>query len=917
MSTYEGTELCIEESNSAFEAALGCPVNDDEEPLFCIVVEHPCSSSASMDPRLSEDSSSNLFSLTPNKPHSVTLVYKTVKARALSAHAVMTPFIDSDGGSALALLVLKPMEVTDDHKGEDAIVEVLQRFLESLSFQKAADQFLAFLREESGCIQSSLWWRPIYATKQTALAQVSRAGCSEVLSVSTEELLSRQLIKSVSPSPGFVLHHLEKESVFALPLFVEDEIKGVVFLVFPVEASQLNLSRYSHFLGRTLGLKLEHKFLSQTLSEWVSYSPEPLIISDACGVIYRSNKALEKLLGYSQDHFTKGLGEDNHSIGLDALVHPDDRGRFKAVYRSLEAGDEALFEGRCLTSEANHPVHVSWKMRRAPHQDRIYHVIQDISHEHSLGQSLEQAYELANMGTWELDVEKGHVFWSEVTRHIHEEDAPDYQPQLETGINYYHPEDRPAIASAVQRCIETGESWDLQLRIITAKGNERWVRTVGESRFKADQRLYLFGTFIDIDAKKRAELTEEKQAQMLTLLNNVVHQQFLEKSWQQVLPQALQSYTEVLEGNLMMYIHGTQAPVRSTDLFLPSHIQPPSHRVQEELFTLSRPLLPTVFKSYEVTEMPVNHLSHYFKSLSLCSVSMLPVFSGRVFQGVFVIGRSSAISSDEQHKNRLGFIQTFAYSLSQAIAHQQSLEILKAVNAELAENMNALAHSNQELEQFAYIASHDLQEPLRMVTSFLDQLEKKYAHALDEKAHRYIFFATDGARRMRQIILDLLEYSRLGKPEQMVYETISSEDLMAEVNALLSQKIKETGAQIVYDFPPSFLAPRIPLRQVLQNLVGNALKYSDTKRPPQINIVLKTDQNLLFSVQDNGIGIESDYFKKIFIIFQRLHGKDAYEGTGVGLALCKKIIEQCQGTIWLESVLDQGSTFYFQIPKGE
>jgi signal transduction histidine kinase/PAS domain-containing protein len=768
---------------------------------------------------------------------------------------------------------------------------------------------LKFLVKAEHCIQASLWWRSIYAIEQAPLRQVASEGSSEVLSFETEELLYRQLMRTDAPEPGFVLHHVEKGSVYALPLYVEDEVRGALFLVSKTELSQQNLPHYSRFLGQIFGTKLERKFLAQTLNEWVFYSPEPIMISDARGVICRVNLAWRKLLCYLNP-------ADEPAPMLWDCVYPQDLARFKKLYENLQPGSEGVFEGRCINRQGE-AIHVSWKISRSPDNDRVYHVIRDVSHKHDLSQRLEQAYALAKMGTWEMNVEKGRVYWSQVTREIHEEDDPKFKPVLEKGINYYHPDDRPVIEEAVQKCLKSAESWDLQLRIITAKGNERWVRTLGEGEFEDGKCKNLFGIFMDIDAQKRAELAQEKQAHMLALLNRV-HQQFLSKHWQNFLPEALQTYTEALGIDLMMYVHRSQMPAASVQAFLPYNTLPPSLRAQEELLAGSHSLLPGVFTSFQVSELPHNHLRAYFKSLSLATVSMLSVFSRGMLQGSVVMGHRQMTYSEDEQENKFSFIQSFAYSLSQALANQQSLEELKVLNAELAENMNALAYSNQELEQFAYIASHDLQEPLRMVTSFLNQLEKKYAHALDEKAHRYIFFATDGARRMRQIILDLLEYSRLGKPEQMLYEKINAEDLMSEVKVLLRQKIQETRADITCDLPVTFTAPRIPLRQVLQNLVENALKYMTPEHPPQIHIVVKEiAEDWLFSVQDNGIGMGSEYFEKIFVIFQRLHGKDVYEGTGVGLALCKKIIEQCHGKIWVESVLGQGSTFFFKIPKGE
>jgi len=245
----------------------------------------------------------------------------------------------------------------------------------------------------------------------------------------------------------------------------------------------------------------------------------------------------------------------------------------------------------------------------------------------------------------------------------------------------------------------------------------------------------------------------------------------------------------------------------------------------------------------------------------------------------------------------------------------QNITKLKESELQLQKHVKELAISNEELEQFAYVASHDLQEPLRMVTSFLTQLDKKYGTVLDEKGKKYIEFAVDGAKRMRQIILDLLEYSRAGRTMDSM-ENIDLNELIQEIQTLNMKKIEERKAVIIFDELPQIYGHSSPLRQVFQNLISNALKYSKDDIPAKINIIAEElKQHWQFAVTDNGIGIEQEYFDKIFIIFQRLHNKDEYSGTGMGLAITKKIIENLGGKIWLSSEEGKGSTFYFTIMK--
>lgn len=254
--------------------------------------------------------------------------------------------------------------------------------------------------------------------------------------------------------------------------------------------------------------------------------------------------------------------------------------------------------------------------------------------------------------------------------------------------------------------------------------------------------------------------------------------------------------------------------------------------------------------------------------------------------------------------------------LENALQKEQNLRIeLNTQNERLESALEELKRKNEDLEAFAFSASHDLQEPLRMISSFLTQLENKYADQLDEKAHKYIYFAVDGAKRMRQIILDLLEYSRVGKLNGEL-EWIDCNEIIKQVNSLNKKVISEKSVSIKTKNLPKVFAHKTPLHQVFQNLIGNAIKYVKEGTPPEIQIKgYENDQEWTFSIKDNGIGINPEYFDKIFVIFQRLHGKNEFEGSGMGLAIVKKIVENLGGKIWVESEIGIGSTFIFTIPK--
>ena len=455
----------------------------------------------------------------------------------------------------------------------------------------------------------------------------------------------------------------------------------------------------------------------------------------------------------------ENFGHSVEELSVDSFewakfIHPDDSDDVvKSIRARLQSGDETweheyrylkangeyaqiLDRGFIIRDVENNPV-------------RMVGAMTDITNERKLQSLYESASRLAKMGTWEVDLVNSKVFYSKIAREIHELDD-DFEPSVENGINFYKEGySREVIVNAMSDAIMKGISWDIELEIITAKGNHRWVRAMGEPEFVDGNCTKLYGNFQDINDRKLAELQ-------------------------------LQELNETLE-----------------------------HRAQQ------------------------------------------------------------------------------------------------------------LAVSNEELQQFAYVSSHDLQEPLRMVTSFLTLLEKKYASQLDEKATQYIHFAVDGAQRMRHVILDLLEYSRVGSNEEAL-KKVDVKMLVEEILILHRKQIQEIDVTFNIDPLPTILSYDTPVRQVFQNLISNALKYHSTNVKPIITIKsIEKETCYEFSVEDNGIGIDGQFKDKIFQIFQRLHTKDKYSGTGVGLAICKKVMDNLGGEIWLDTDYKNGAKFCFKIPKNK
>jgi signal transduction histidine kinase len=237
----------------------------------------------------------------------------------------------------------------------------------------------------------------------------------------------------------------------------------------------------------------------------------------------------------------------------------------------------------------------------------------------------------------------------------------------------------------------------------------------------------------------------------------------------------------------------------------------------------------------------------------------------------------------------------------------------RQAETDLAKKADELARSNADLEQFAYVASHDLQEPLRMVAAYTQLLSERYRGKLDENADKFIGYASEGALRMQVLIQDLLAFSRVGRANG-TYSTIDCNAVLEEVRKTLGPAIQECSAAVEYAKLPSVWADRTQIAQLFQNLIGNAIKFRGEKAPVISIEAEKTGQHWQFSVADNGIGIAPEFAENIFVVFQRLHARTEYPGNGIGLAICKKIIERNDGKIWVESQAGSGSTFKFTIP---
>jgi PAS domain S-box-containing protein len=954
------------------------------------------------------------------------------------------------------------------------------------------------------------------------------------------------------------------KNVVGIPLFQNNTIIGV--LVFANDFTEKNIDNYSNIKllsENYLGSEIKRKQKEEELNLLFSYAPDILCIAGANGYFTKVNPSFCKLLGYTEEEIC--------SKPFTYFVHPDDLADTSIEYSETISNQRQAqnFINRYRTKSGKYKL-ISWRSSQVfGEENQAIAYGRDITEIKELKDLLEQATNLARIGAWEVNLIDNSVFWSPMTKMIHEID-PKKEVDYSKGIEYYRDDFKELIYKSFENAINKFERFDVECAIITEKGNEKWVRVIGNVEVENKQAIKVFGSFQDIDARKRNEKELALKNDYLSLITKVTNYFFNSEDLNDALKNVFELIGKTIKVDRTYYFEYhenenneklcSQRIEWASDNDLAEINNPMLQNMPIESFgEFFIPLLKGNSYTCVVSQLPESDLKNAFEVQSIKSVLALPIIIEKKFCGFIgfddctnerewksseisliqnicntlstsiqrnnsilkleesfkeketilesigdafftvnnqwivtywnkqaevllstkkseIIGKnvwevfSSSIklksyneylkalenkeivhfedyyiplkkwfdisaypsekglsvyfkditvkkTSDEQirlsnerfeivteatseaiwdwdivnnkvfwgkgykalfgyeigedipfekwqksihpddfdrvvnhlndvikDKNRTLFVSeyrflkkdgNYAYVEDRGVAiknkkgktermigamnditHRKEYEeSLKKLNEKLDLRAKELAISNAELEQFAFVASHDLQEPLRMVTSFLTLIQNKYNNIIDDKGKQYIHFAVDGAKRMRQIILDLLEFSKVGSNNEKL-ENIDCNILIEDILILNQKNISDKKAIVEFKNLPYVNSYRTPLRHIFQNLIENSLKYSKPNVNPIININFEELENeYVFSIEDNGIGISEEYFQRIFIIFQRLHNKDEYSGTGMGLSITKKIVENLGGKIWLESEIDKGTTFYFTVVK--
>ena len=544
---------------------------------------------------------------------------------------------------------------------------------------------------------------------------------------------------------------------------------------------------------------------------------------------------------------------------------------------------QALLIGLLLVNQRNRKLAVKEKEKRAAEFNQMTENLEEtttsrdklnaeIEERKKVEESLIEVQEnllvaqrMAHIGNWHWNIKTDIVWWSDELYCIYGLNPEEYTPSMNSSVEKMHPDDRERVRKAVDDALKAKKPYDVEMRVIRPGGIERMIHAHGEVSFNnTGNPQRMFGTAQDITESKQAEEALQNSQHYLDRIINAVGSPLFVKD--------INHKFCLVNDALCSLLNLSVEEIIGTTGY--------EHFPEDQM---------TVFiaKDQEVFTTGKENINEQF----------LTDGHGKIRT---IVTRKTLYTDSAGNKFLVGVINDIT-------DRKQAEERILQFNAELK-------NSNQELEQFAYVASHDLQEPLRMISSYTQLLERRYGDKLDQDAKDFIEFAVDGANRMQKLINDLLEFSRVttrAKPS----EEVDSYTILGRAITNLQQVIQETGTIVTNDDLPKIKADDSQLVRVFQNIIDNAIKFC-SKESPRIHISAQEDENeCIFSIRDNGIGIDEQYKNRIFNIFQRLHTKEEYPGTGIGLAICKRIVQRHNGRIWFKSELGKGTTFYFTLKK--
>jgi len=508
-----------------------------------------------------------------------------------------------------------------------------------------------------------------------------------------------------------------------------------------------------------------------------------------------------------------------------------------------------------------------------------------------------------------------------------------------------HPDDMPRWQESLERATARGADWEFEGRFILPTGDIRWWRGLARPMRRDGETIYN-GIVLDITDAKKIEEERARQSLLLQLINRTQTDFIRDVGGTKPFANLLARIIEVMACRFGFVAEVISGVSGDDHRGLGAEISEAGEAPRLQTVAVSYGPLGSSWPLEGADSLAINGTALAEPALSGLPLNLahgpqdqsflpkgappldnflgLPLRMGDRVMGVLGLGNRDG-GFDADLEAFLGPVLRSGAAL--IIAHRQELQRrtmetdLAQTKERLEQQAAELVRSNAELEAFAYVTSHDLRQPVRMIKSYVQLLEEELDGSLSEASKEYLFFTRDGAERMDRLIVDLLEYSRIGRrvrPFESIDFNLVCETALAPLRLAIEEAkaVVSVPSEAEDGYSPTICGDEMELSRVVQNLVGNALKYRSPDHPPVIDISAREEgDEWLFCVADNGIGIEAQYYDRIFQIFQRLHSRDEYEGTGIGLAICKKIIERHKGRIWVDSEPGRGSRFYFTLPK--
>ena len=533
--------------------------------------------------------------------------------------------------------------------------------------------------------------------------------------------------------------------------------------------------------------------------------------------------------------------------------------------------------------------------------------------------------EAAGLGIWERDLESGELTVSEQCKRSIGA-ALDQPLDYKDFVARIHHEDRVLWRQANRRAIEGRGTFEVECRIWWPDASLHWVLAHGCCLYHDNRPVRIVGVTVDVTERRRLLAQEQQARQTAELLNSIGPLLLSELNPSKLVQKITDVATALVgaefgalfynvkgdenESPLLYSLSGTARDRFRRDQPIPhAALAGPTLRGEATVRLDDVTADPRYWQ-----EFPFPGILH--GQLPVRSYLAVPVKSraGRVFGALF-FGHQNPRVFREDHEQ---IVEGIAAQAAIALDNAQLFEESKQAQEALRQSNEELRRANEDLNQFAYSASHDLQEPLRMVAIYSQLLERRYGGKLDDSAKEYIQYTVQGAKRMEMLVRDLLAYTQAADISNEDIPAVNAAAVLDKVLLNLRSAIEENGAVVSCSALPDVQVKEVHLTQLFQNLVGNAIKYRKPDARPHIEVSCREiDGSHQFCFADNGIGVPPEYQKQIFGIFKRLHTSDQYSGTGIGLAICQRIVERYGGRIWVESEEGKGSRFYFILPRQE